>query len=473
MIEFISTRGYAADAPKNFEDVLLAGLAPDGGLFIPTTWPQIDIKSLKGKSYIEIAEAVTYPFVEGVINRPDYQKILIDTYGHSTFRDEAVTPLKQLNDQIYIMEQFHGPTIAFKDVALQLLGRLFNHILERKNERITIVGATSGDTGSAAIEGCAHCENIDIFILFPKGRVSEVQRRQMTTVDAPGVHNIALEGTFDDCQNMVKAMFADEEFRSTMKLSAVNSINWARIMAQIVYYFTTAIQLGAADGKDVSFVVPTGNFGNVLAGYCARQMGLPIKQLGISTNKNDILTRFFETGEMKADGVEATLSPSMDIQISSNFERYLYLLFDRDAERLTSVMHEFKDTGAFRVHPDMLKKAQQEFAAYRLNDEETLEVINDVQDEYGYTLDPHTATGMNGARDIAKKTGGAVVLLATAHPAKFPDAVEKATGKRPDLPEHLADLFTRKEHMTELPNDRETVQEFVSKHTRNAGSKAA
>ena len=473
MIEFISTRGFAADAPKNFEDVLLAGLAPDGGLFIPTTWPQVDVKSLKGKSYIEIAEAVTYPFVEGVIDREDYKEILQETYSPETFRDPAVTPLKQLNDQIYVMEQFHGPTIAFKDVALQLLGRLFNHILTRKNERITIVGATSGDTGSAAIEGCAHAENIDIFILFPKSRVSEVQRRQMTTVLADGVHNIALDGTFDDCQNMVKAMFADEDFRADMKLSAVNSINWARIMAQIVYYFTTAIELGAADGKDVSFIVPTGNFGNVLAGYCAKNMGLPIKRLGISTNKNDILTRFFETGAMKADGVEATLSPSMDIQISSNFERYLYFLLNKDSEKLTSIMHEFKDTGAFQMMPDMMEKAREDFAAYRMNDEDTLAMIKDIEKEFGYTLDPHTATGMKGAREMADETGGAVVLLATAHPAKFPDAVEKATGKRPDLPEHLADLFEREEHMTNLSNNRETVQDFVRKHTRNAGSKAA
>ena len=470
MISFVSTRG--GGEPQSFEDVLLAGLAPDGGLYVPEEFPQIDIQVLKGKSYPEIAEAVMYPFVEGSIERDDFRAIIDETYGPEIFRDARVTPLVKLSDNLYIMEQFHGPTIAFKDVALQLLGRLFDHVLKKRNEHITIVGATSGDTGSAAIEGCRHSDHIDIFILHPKGRVSDVQRKQMTTVKAPGVHNIALEGTFDDCQNMVKAMFADEDFRSSMNLSAVNSINWARIMAQIVYYFAAALERGAADGKDVSFVVPTGNFGNVLAGYCARQMGLPIKTLGISTNKNDILTRFFETGEMKADGVTPTLSPSMDIQISSNFERYLYFLLGRDSEKTREIMQRFKTEGSYAVEGDFLQKAQSEFQAFRMNDDETLATIKKIHEETGYILDPHTATGMAGAQTLAKQ-GGDVILLATAHPSKFPGAVEKAIGQRPELPAHLADLFEREEIMHDLANDRMLVQDFVRKHSHMNTESAA
>ncbi len=466
MMKYISTRG--GGAPLSFEDVLLTGLAPDGGLYVPEFWPQIDVPSLKGKSYTEIAEIVMYPFVEGCIDRKDFQNIIRDTYA--TFRDEKVTPLHHLKDyeggNIHIMEQFHGPTIAFKDVALQLLGRLFDHVLKKKNERVTIVGATSGDTGSAAIEGCKTCDNIDIFILYPNGRVSDVQRKQMTTVKAPNVHNIALDGTFDDCQNMVKAMFNDTDFRNTVNLSAVNSINWARIMAQIVYYFTTAIELGAPE-KEVSFVVPTGNFGNVFAAYCARNMGLPIETLCVSSNNNDILTRFFETGEMKIEDSYKTLSPSMDIQISSNFERYLFDLMGRDSIRLAHLMEAFKDEGDIAVSDAHLKAAQGEFEAVRADDQETLALIKTVYDKTGYTLDPHTAVGMKGAHRIAKaQPNNAVVLLATAHPAKFPDAVEQAIGERPALPDHLADLFEREEFMTQQPNDRDVIQNLVKEHSR-------
>ena len=365
MIQYISTRG--GGEPQTFEQVLLSGLAPDGGLYVPQEWPQINLNDLQGKNYTEVAEIIMYPFVEGCIPREDFQKIIQQTYSPEFFRSADVVPLHHLTgyqgDKIYVMEQFWGPTIAFKDVALQLLGRLFDHVLKAQNKRVTIVGATSGDTGSAAIEGCKNSDQIDIFILHPKGRVSDVQRKQMTSVNAPNVHNIALHGSFDDCQNMVKAMFNDPDFRNGVNLSAVNSINWARIMAQIVYYFTTALKLDAPE-KDVSFVVPTGNFGNVFAAYCARQMGLPIKMLGISTNKNDILTRFFETGEMKVDGGHATLSPSMDIQISSNFERYLFDLLGRDADKLAALMSTFKDTGHFKLDDDLMRKARGEFMAY-------------------------------------------------------------------------------------------------------------
>jgi len=467
MIKYISTRGGVE--PQTFEQVLLNGLAPDGGLYVPESWPQIDLASLKGKSYIDIAEIIMYPFVEGSIERKDFREILEQTYSHNIFRDKEVTPLHHLKgygkDNIYIMEQFHGPTIAFKDVALQLLGRLFDHVLTKRGEHVTIVGATSGDTGSAAIEGCKSCSHIDIFILHPRGRVSDVQRKQMTTIDAPNVHNIAIEGSFDDCQNMVKAMFNDEEFRNSVNLSAVNSINWARIMAQIVYYFTTALKLGAPE-KEVSFVVPTGNFGNVFAAYCAQNMGLPIKTLGIASNKNDILTRFFESGEMKLGEAFATISPSMDIQISSNFERYLFDLLNRDATRLANLMTSFKETGDIAVSDTHLQKARAQFESTRSNDDETLALIKEVYNKTSYILDPHTAVGMKGAKEVAKEESGAVVLLATAHPAKFPDAVEKAIGIRPELPEHLSDLFERKEIMQEQPNDLGKVMDYVRKHTK-------
>ncbi len=465
MIKYISTRGGAK--PQIFEQVLLSGLAPDGGLYVPESWPQIDIKSLKGKSYIEIAEIVMYPFVKGSIERKYFKDILKQTYNCDIFRNKDIVPLHHLDgygkDNIYIMEQFHGPTIAFKDVALQLLGRLFDYVLTKRNEHITIVGATSGDTGSAAIEGCKSCSNIDIFILHPWGRVSDVQRKQMTTIDAPNVHNIAIEGSFDDCQNMVKSMFNDKEFRHAVNLVAVNSINWARIMAQIVYYFTTSLKLGAPE-KEISFIVPTGNFGNVFAAYCAQNMGLPIKTLGISSNKNDILTRFFESGKMKMSKAHATLSPSMDIQISSNFERYLFDLLDRDANHLANLMTRFKETGTIALNDTYMQKARAQFKSSCADDDETLEIIKEIYDKTGYILDPHTAVGMKGTKKIAKEESGAVILLGTAHPAKFPDAVEKAIGIRPALPEHLSDLFERKEIMQKLPNDLNKIMDYVRKN---------
>ena len=461
MINYISTRG--GGEPLSFEDVLLAGLAPDGGLYVPQTWPQIDVGTLKGKSYTEIAFTVMYPFVEGTIEADDFKSILEATYHPDIFRHDDVLPIYSLGNNIHVMEQFHGPTFAFKDIALQLLGRLFDHVLKKKNERITIVGATSGDTGSAAIEGCIACDQIDIFILHPKGRVSDVQRKQMTTIKAPNVFNIALDGTFDDCQNMVKAMFNDEEFRNNVNLSAVNSINWARIMAQIVYYFATALKYD----EEASFVVPTGNFGNVFAAYCAQKMGLQIRTLCVSSNKNDILTRFFETGEMTIDQIYKTLSPSMDIQISSNFERYLFDLLDRDSGRLSALMNNFKEHGDMGVSATHLEQARAMFHANRADDDEILALIKDTYEQNDYILDPHTAVGMKGAKEIAVADSAApVILLATAHPAKFPDAVEQAIGVRPELPEHLSDLFQCEEHMTEQPNDRTIVQNFVLEHSR-------
>ena len=469
MIKYISTRG--GGEPVGFEDVLLNGLAPDGGLYVPEKWPQLDLAALKGMFYVDVAEAVMFPFVEGVIEPEDFRRIVAQTYSQDVFRALKVTPLHKLYDNVHALELFHGPTIAFKDVALQLLGRLFDHVLEKRGEHVTVVGATSGDTGSAAIEGCKHSKNLDVFILYPHERVSEVQRRQMTTVEAPHVHNLSVQGTFDDCQNMVKAMFNDADFRQDMNLSAVNSINWARIMAQIVYYVTAALELGAPD-EDVSFVVPTGNFGNVYAAYCARQMGLPIKTLAISTNKNDILTRFFETGQMKTTGVEATISPSMDIQISSNFERYLFDLFGRNASKLSGTMLTFKETGHFEVQDVLIDIARDTFKAYRADDDETKALIKKVYDDTGYILDPHTAVGMKAALEIAQDEKGHVVSLACAHPAKFPDAVEDAIGVRPDLPEHLGDLMRKAEFFTPLKNDLGLVQDFI-KDNAQISTKAA
>ncbi len=457
MIKYISTRGQGS--PQSFEQVLLTGLAPDGGLYVPQTWPKLDLKKLQGKSYIEVAEEVIYPFVAENIDRATLRGLLNSAYGPEIFRDKKIVPLHKLYGNVYALELFHGPTIAFKDVALQFLGRLFDHVLSQKNRDVTIVGATSGDTGSAAIEGCRHSKHTKIFILHPEGRVSDVQRRQMTTVDAPNVHNIALQGTFDDCQNMVKAMFAEEKFRDEMNLSAVNSINWARIVAQIVYYVTATLELG----EGTTFVVPTGNFGNVFAGYCARQMGVDLN-LAISTNRNDILTRFFESGTMKGVTVEPSISPSMDIQISSNFERYLFDLLDRDSGKLSAVMREYKETGKFSMPDNLMKKARAEFSAYRADDTKTLATIKKIHDETGYTLDPHTAVGMSAVIEIAKTTDTPVVGLACAHPAKFPDAVAKATGQRPPLPAHLSGLLKRPERLDILPDNLAAVQDFIRKN---------
>lgn len=476
MTRYISTRGHGtsqskiegATTPKSFEDVLLAGLAPDGGLYVPESWPTLDhtmMDKFAGLPYATVAAQVMLPFIGDSIPHADFQKILTETYAGDVFDHAAVTPLVQVSPNIWLMEHFHGPTLAFKDVALQLLGRLFDYVLEKKNQRVTIVGATSGDTGSAAIEACRHCKNVDIFILHPKGRVSEVQRRQMTTIQADNVYNLAVEGNFDDCQNLVKAMFADTSFRENVNLSAINSINWARIMAQIVYYVTTSLALGGPR-REVSFSVPTGNFGNIFAAYVARNMGVPIKRLAITTNRNDILTRFFETGEMKLDHVAASLSPSMDIQISSNFERYLFDLLGRDPLALTGVMDEFKKNGRFKMNEQHMQKARSEFSAFRCDDDETMNVIRSCYKETGIVIDPHTAVGLSGALKIKDDPSMPIINLACAHPAKFPDAVEKAIGVRPALPDRMASLLEKAEFVTPMANDLKKVEDFVSANTR-------
>lgn len=458
-MRYISTRG---EAPiLEFDEVLLAGLATDGGLYIPETWPRFsadEIRAMRGLSYADLATRIMLPFLGGRIAEADFASLARDAY--SGFDHAATVPLKQLDDNLWLMELFHGPTLAFKDVALQLLGRLFDHVLGRRGERITIVGATSGDTGSAAIEACRDREAIDIFILHPHGRVSDVQRRQMTTVPSANVHNIAIEGSFDDCQDLVKAMFAASDFRQEMRLGAVNSINWARIMAQIVYYFRAAVVLGAPD-RPVAFAVPTGNFGNVYAGYAAHQMGLPVAQFVIGSNRNDILTRFIETGTMETRGVEPSLSPSMDIQVSSNFERLLFDACDREGAAVRSAMTEFRKTGRLTLPQGGMKIIEALFEGHRLDDDQTLAAVDAEYRANGELLDPHSVIGVAAGRAKARYPATPMISLATAHPAKFPDAVERATGIRPQLPARLADLFEREERYDVLPNDLDGVMAHI------------
>lgn len=462
-MKYISTRGQAP--ALGFTDVLLAGLAPDGGLYVPETWPQLtydELIALRGSSYAEIAFAVIKPFAGGEIEDAQLRAMIDEAYA--TFAHKAVVPLKQLDANHWLMELFHGPTLAFKDVAMQLLARLMDHALRGADRRATIVGATSGDTGGAAIDAFAASTRTDIFILHPHGLVSDVQRRQMTTMDKPNIHNIALEGNFDDCQAHVKAMFADAGFRDAVLLSGVNSINWARIMAQTVYYFTTALALGAPD-RQLDFCVPTGNFGDIFAGQVARHMGLPIGELVVATNINDILHRTMATGRYEVLGVEATQSPSMDIQVSSNFERLLFEACGRDANHISTLMAGLKQSGSFTLSDDMLKYICAGFASGRTDEAQTAEIIRTTLAETGELLDPHTAVGYGVARALARKDVP-MVTLATAHPAKFPDAVEAACGIRPELPQRMGDLMSRREHFDVLANDLSTVKQFIVDRTQ-------
>jgi len=465
-VEYLSTRG-GAPAP-GFEDVLLSGLARDGGLFVPAHWPSVpgaDIRALATLDYAEVAARIIRPFIEtDLLDDAALARLTRETYAG--FAAPDVAPLRQLDDDTWLLELFHGPTLAFKDFALQLLGRLFEHVLARRGARITIVGATSGDTGSAAIEACRGRSNLDIFMLHPEGRVSEVQRRQMTTVVADNVFNLAIGGTFDDCQDLVKALFADHALRDALGLSAVNSINWARVMGQTAYYFSAAARLGAPD-EAVTFVVPTGNFGNVYAGYVARQMGLPIDRLVVASNRNDILYRFLANGDMSIAGVEPSLSPSMDIQVSSNFERLMFDLMDRDGAAVAAAMRAFRDGGTLPGAAALREGARALFEGQRVDDAETLGVIRDVHAETGILLDPHTAVGVGAARKTTRD-GHKRVVLATAHPAKFPDAVEEATGVRPELPPHLSDLLSRPEAAASIDNDVDAVRDFVRAHAAAA-----
>jgi threonine synthase len=466
-MRYISTRGEAA--PRGFEDVLLAGLAEDGGLFLPESWPMLtpdEWRALRGLPYADLATEVIHRFVGDALTKEELRALCRDAYA--SFRHPAVVPLVQLDPQSFALELFHGPTLAFKDVALQLLGRLFDHVLAKRGERITIVGATSGDTGSAAIEACRDRAAVDIVILHPRGRTSEVQRRQMTTVLSPNVANLAIEGSFDDCQDLVKAMFTDAPFREEMRLAAVNSINWARIAAQIPYYVAAALALGAPE-REVAVCVPTGNFGNVLAAWAAKRMGLPIARFVVASNRNDILARFLTANDMSARPVEPSLSPSMDIQVSSNFERLLFELLGRDAAATARTMRDFRATGRMPVPDAAWKHAAAEFEGFSLSDEDTLTEIRRLHAEAGYLADPHTAIGTAAARARPGDRHMPIIVAATAHPAKFPDAVERATGLRPPLPPALADLYEREERFAVLPNGLGEAEAFVRRHAlRNA-----
>jgi threonine synthase len=458
-VKYVSTRGTAP--VLEFGDVLLAGLARDGGLYVPESWPPLApgrLASFADLPYAEVAVEVMWPFVEGAIERDEFSGLVIDAYA--SFDHPDVVPLRDLGRGVHLMELFHGPTLAFKDVALQLVGRLFDHELTRRGERVTIVGATSGDTGSAAIEACRDRDTVDVFIMHPAGRVSEVQRRQMTTVLSPNIHNIAVEGTFDDCQDLVKALFADEAFRDRRRLSAVNSINWARVLAQVVYYVVGAARL-TGGRSPVAYSVPTGNFGNVFAGYGAQRMGTPISQFVIGSNVNDILTRFLETGTMRMAGVQPTLSPSMDIQISSNFERLLFELYGRDGDEVVDAMARFRSEGAFTVDGDRLGLLREQWSGVRIDDEQTTAIIAEVHGRTGVVVDPHTAVGLGAAAAARRDPAVPLIALATAHPAKFPDAVEAAIGVRPALPAALADLFERPERCVTLPNDRDEIRAHI------------
>lgn len=462
-MKYISTRGNAPEL--DFEQVLLTGLATDGGLYVPKNLPTFSpqqIAAWAGLSYEQLAFEVISPFIGDCIPEQDLKRILGETY--KDFAHPAVAPLIQLDRNEWVLELFQGPTLAFKDFALQLLGRLLDYVLKRRNQRVVIMGATSGDTGSAAIEGCRHCDNIDIFILHPHNRVSEVQRRQMTTVLEDNVHNIAVEGNFDDCQDIVKASFRDQSFLPDgMQLVAVNSINWARIMAQIVYYFYASLSLGGPE-KTVAFSVPTGNFGDIFAGYLAKQMGLPISQLVIATNKNDVLHRVMTDSVYSRTGLHQTLSPSMDISVSSNFERLMFDLYDRDGNRIRELMDAF-NTESIELDDNAMAGARSLFSSAAIDDDATCQVIADTYNNAGYMLDPHSATGVGAGRICNKNPEQPMIVLATAHPAKFPDAIAKAAiGVKAKMPAHMSDLLEREERFSVLPCEKATVNQFMTDH---------
>ncbi|HVA14486.1 MAG TPA: threonine synthase [Stellaceae bacterium] len=465
---YLSTRDRSQPPERvAFDAVLRDGLAHDGGLYLPTEWPRLtaaDLKSLRGKSYAEIAARVTAPFLDGIVAPAAWERMVADAYRGFDHQPD-IAPLNSLGDGFWLMELFHGPTLAFKDYALQLVGRLFEQVLEQRRARVTIIGATSGDTGSAAIAGCSGAELVDIFMLYPKGRIAEAQRRQMTTVTAPNVHAIAVDGTFDDCQDLVKAMFADVPFRRDLNLSAVNSINWARIMAQIVYYVAAAIALGAPE-RSVGFTVPTGNFGNVFACHVARRMGVPISEIVVATNRNDILTRFFTTGTMSLGAVEASLSPSMDIQVASNFERFYYELKAGDAAAVADGVAAFRQSGTLPVSAAEWQAARTLFEAAKIDDAATLAEIAATHRATGVVLDPHSAIAVAAAKAKRRDPNLPMVALATAHPAKFPDAVARAIGRAPEMPARLAAVMHLPERAPSLPNDLAAIEDYVRTHAR-------
>lgn len=463
-MRYISTRGMSP--PVGFAAVTLAGLAPDGGLYVPESFLELHgIDSLADVPYAQAALKVMQPFVGADVPKDTLAEILNSAYA--AFDTPDVTPLRKLEDGFYAMELFHGPTLAFKDVALQFLGRLFDHLLTAANTRTTIIGATSGDTGSAAIHAFKNSTRANIFILHPQGRVSDVQRRQMTTVNAPNVFNIAIDGSFDDCQDIVKAMLGNAALKDELKLSVINSINWARILAQSVYYARAAVILKRKTGHVPTFCVPTGNFGNVYAGYVAKKMGAPIGKLIVATNKNDILFRLFDGGEMKMEGVSPTLSPSMDIQVSSNFERLLFDLYDRDGGRVAKAMQQFRSAGAYHLEASAMGKMKDLLAAGRADDTQTLAAMRRVFDHDAYIIDPHTAVGVHVAQEWRHlHPDTPLAVLSTAHPAKFPAAVEKAIGVAPEVPQRLEKVLSLPENYANVPADTAMVTSFVRDRAR-------
>ncbi len=460
-VRYISTRGKRENSPPlDFERVLLSGLAPDGGLYVPNQWPKINkikMEQLRGASYVDTAYCIIRPFT-GTTFSDETLKRLIDT-AYGNIHHQAKCPLVQLGDNLFLCELFHGPTLAFKDFALQLVSRMFDHVLTRLNTTCTILGATSGDTGSSAIEAFRGLDAVDVFILYPKGKVSDIQRKQMTTPSDTNVHAIAVEGNFDDCQALVKELFGDTAFRQEFNLAAINSINWARIVAQIVYYFYSGISLGAPQ-KEVSFVVPTGNFGDIYAGYCAKMMGLPIKQLAIATNQNDILFRTLETGQYQLEEVIPSISPSMDIQVSSNFERVLFDAGNRNSENIVEKMQSLQG-GSFDLTGNEQNYLKSHFVAGCCSEEETMEEIQNTYSSSGQVICPHTAVGVKIARELNKSSREAVISLATAHPAKFPDAVEAACGVKPVLPDVLTKKLERPERIASIDNSAVKLKEFI------------
>jgi threonine synthase len=472
-LKYISTRGEAA--PLTFTQTLLAGLAPDGGLYLPQDYPRFSedqIASLSGKSYAAAAEAIIAPYASGDIAASALRGMIEAAYAG--FRHPAIAPLVQLDDNLFTLELFHGPTLAFKDLAMQLLARLVDNALKIRGQRATVVGATSGDTGAAAIEAFSGLPQVDVFILYPHGRVSDVQRRQMTTVGADNVHAIAVEGSFDDAQGAVKALFNNRALRESLNLCGVNSINWARILAQTVYYFTSAAALGAPRRK-VSFVTPTGNFGDVFAGWIAKQMGLPIDRLVIATNANDILPRALSNGTYAIGPVRATQSPSMDIQVSSNFERLLFEAYGRDAAAIRAKMAQLSELRSFSIDADALSVIRADFDAFSVSEEETSVEIARLWREARYLCDPHTAVGVSAVRRQAAARGkqNPLVVLGTADAAKFPDAIEAAVGVRPPLPAHLSSLLERRERITILPNDQGEIERFIKRTVSQMAARAA
>jgi threonine synthase len=455
-MRYISTRGQAP--ALNFEETMLTGLARDGGLYVPEEIPSLsadEIRALAGKSYEEIAFTVMRPFVGDTFSDDEFRSLIARAYAG--FNHDARAPLVQLAPNHFLLELFHGPTLAFKDFAMQLIGQLFQAVLARRGERVTIVGATSGDTGSAAIEAFKGLDNVDVVILFPHGRVSEVQRRQMTTPPESNIHALAVDGDFDDCQAALKDMFNDFDFRDEVKLAGVNSINFARVLAQVVYYFSSAVSVGAPD-RNVSFTVPTGNFGDIFAGYLAKKMGLPVDRLVVATNQNDILHRAIASGEHTKHGVTPSISPSMDIQVSSNFERALFDAYGRDGAAVSALMSEL-DEGGFTISQGAIEALRDQFDSGRASEEETSATIKDMRARSGELLCPHSAVAVKVAQENLTDT--VMVTLATAHPAKFPDAVEAASGIRPALPPHMADLFERPERVTRVKNDLGALQALI------------